>query len=287
MNPIEDYLVRWFLERTVLELVSYAFTLEGDVIQTTTPEIDELIERSPHETFGLDDERRDYGHFAIGPLILAKRKDGHAVMHSGLIDGDEALERELTERANLIRIAVDAGPVVIKIAMDFSEALREQIPDCMDELVLLNRGSQRCRSSDYCDANVLMSEAMAASGYDFNDEDETHVKLWNDAWAYAKRFEFGHSVSSEDADDLTSICRQACDEIDLELSWAGYIESCVDSTNGVFGSAGRFDPNVGEEYASMVANAISVRLARGESADDIRAMDFTTVCQTATDEGGE
>jgi hypothetical protein len=54
----------------------------------------------------------------------------------------------------------------------------------------------------------------------------------------------------------------------------------VNDTNGVYGSAGMFDPNVATDYANMLAKGIDFRLAHGESEIEICQLDFATLYGT-------
>ena len=46
-----------------------------------------------------------------------------------------------------------------------------------------------CASHDFCDANMVMADAMKEFGYDEDAilNDSKVIDLWNSAWAYAKR----------------------------------------------------------------------------------------------------
>lgn len=94
----------------------------------------------------------------------------------------------------------------------------------------------------------------------------------------------GPSVSIDD-DSLMGICLAACAEWEIPEAWADFISELVNGTNGAYGSAGMFDPNVASEYAQALAEAIEYRLVtEGEDETIIRALDFTTLYNTLTTE---
>ncbi len=78
----------------------------------------------------------------------------------------------------------------LRVAAAFSVGMREQLTaEQLDDINMRNRGEKDpnvCHSHDYCDANIVMDEAFEACGLDFDSNDDSHIKLWNEAWSIAK-----------------------------------------------------------------------------------------------------
>lgn len=83
-----------------------------------------------------------------------------------------------------------------------------------------------------------------------------------------------------DGDMLHDICLAACEEWEIAEGWLPFIADLVNGTNGAYGSAGMFDPNVATEYAGQLAAAIGYRLADNEDEASIRRLDFITLYNT-------
>ena len=78
-------------------------------------------------------------------------------------------------------------PTATELATKFDEVLRTHIePEEYGEILRLNLGyrESECASHNYCDANMIMLEAMQSFGITTEEvlEDEQCRKLWNLAW---------------------------------------------------------------------------------------------------------
>jgi hypothetical protein len=94
-----------------------------------------------------------------------------------------------------------------RLAAAFSQAVREDLAPHLAEIRRRNRedyaGDTCCATHDFCDANMLMLDAITAqlghepryldgtdAAGDFDDEQQGEIDLWNAAWALAKAREF-------------------------------------------------------------------------------------------------
>ncbi len=80
------------------------------------------------------------------------------------------------------------------LAAAFSVGLREELsPWQFEEALRLNgveADPQVCHSHDFCDANMVMLEALEALGGTFSASDEQQAALISEAWNIAKRCAF-------------------------------------------------------------------------------------------------
>lgn len=82
-------------------------------------------------------------------------------------------------------------------------------------------------------------------------------------------------------DELTNICRNACDDAEVDHIWVVFIADLVNGTNGAYaGSSGAFNTNTAIEYADKLAAAIGYRLVEGQDETEIRKLDFITLYNT-------
>lgn len=76
------------------------------------------------------------------------------------------------------------SPTAIDVGTKFSELMLEAIGRAnLKEVVVLNsvlESGRVCHSHDYCDANMVMLEAIELAQCDDDDEG-----VWNEAWLYA------------------------------------------------------------------------------------------------------
>lgn len=78
-------------------------------------------------------------------------------------------------------------------------------------------------------------------------------------------------------DELTEIVCEACENNDITDEWVPFITDLVGGTNAIYGSAGKFDPNVATDYAEAIASNIRELLDHGKSSEHIRTLDFITI----------
>ena len=83
--------------------------------------------------------------------------------------------------------------LVEQISRQFSVNLRLMLTvDQMNELLRLNSTPEYycpgpCASHNYVDANVPMAEAFeTVIGVEMDVQDDSHCKLWNEAWTLAR-----------------------------------------------------------------------------------------------------
>lgn len=81
-------------------------------------------------------------------------------------------------------------PNANQLAREFSKQLGQQLSaEQLRDVVKLNAEENNsrdiCHSHDFCDANVVMLEAMAALGVKDSHSVEADA-LWNEAWQIAK-----------------------------------------------------------------------------------------------------
>jgi hypothetical protein len=102
---------------------------------------------------------------------------------------------------------------VVSVAKEFSRLLAGHLGDDLAVAVQSNRDETCegvCHTHDYCDANMVMDEAMRNCGIDpdlARDEDGEPVEpfdteftnLWNAAWDLAKGVEFDEDKIEEAA----------------------------------------------------------------------------------------
>lgn len=128
-------------------------------------------------------------------------------------DNDTARMRVLRRCDGVLTLAEVPGtaasappPCAQEVADQFCKLLRKALtPGQIDRVNASNKAngysSSQCASHDFCDANMVMSEAFEALGIGSHQklhkryvEQSTLIDLWNQAWALAKRRDFQPST---------------------------------------------------------------------------------------------
>lgn len=96
----------------------------------------------------------------------------------------------------------------VSLALAFATALHDELgEDMMKRVVQLNveeKSEGVCHSHDFCDANVLMLEAIGKlcgleneeAIHDAQLDADPDNKLWNDAWSLAKEAGFSTNIGT-------------------------------------------------------------------------------------------
>ena len=136
-------------------------------------------------------------------IVIAKDgSDLWGVIH------DTVAEYNDKARAEIDTMESENNRLVTKVAKSFSHLLLEEIGrDNLLSIIKKNKAQKNgliCYSHDYCDANMIMEQALEAEGVTvWNDDEGTmrddSVALWNDAWNMAKAENFfnAHLVKGE------------------------------------------------------------------------------------------
>ncbi len=76
---------------------------------------------------------------------------------------------------------------IVTIAQKFHGIVRRELTDHLEAIDEENRTTEHtCATHDFCDANMLMSEAFTAVlGRDMDAGSEDDAALWNEAWDLA------------------------------------------------------------------------------------------------------
>jgi len=85
---------------------------------------------------------------------------------------------------------------VAKVAKRFCQLIRAELGNKMQDVVDRNRVESNrnvCHTHDFCDANMVMAEAMRAVGI-LHPSDEQEI--WNSSWDLAKAAEFKLDLQS-------------------------------------------------------------------------------------------
>ena len=141
-------------------------------------------------------------------------------------------------------------------AILFSELLRKELgEEKIQEVVKRNKaycvqyGDKTCASHDFCDANMIMNEALMSLGLKRLGPDlsKTERNLWNGAWSLAKKHEF--DAEKIQVVKMLELVKPDCDASELAcritsaiLSTQGMKEVVKDETNrhtGYFGHLAR------------------------------------------------
>lgn len=84
---------------------------------------------------------------------------------------------------------------------EFARLLLEEIGAAKLAEVIRRNGIDRdprvCHSHDYCDANMVMADALldAAGIIDVDADNEEHTALWNRSWNYARERGFAWTLA--------------------------------------------------------------------------------------------
>jgi hypothetical protein len=80
-------------------------------------------------------------------------------------------------------------PSAETVAEVFIMVLKEQLsPEEIQEVIRLNAAETDenvCHSHDFCDANMVMAEALKRLGVEARASSETSTRLWNEGWNLA------------------------------------------------------------------------------------------------------
>ena len=80
------------------------------------------------------------------------------------------------------------------VSKRFSELIREELTSDLSKAIVLNRDETDefiCHTQDFCDANMLMDQAiMEVLGRKFNLHASLDLHIWDRAWHLSKINEF-------------------------------------------------------------------------------------------------
>jgi len=151
---------------------------------------------SPKEIEKLHEIKRQVGIMSrsMAELSTGWSMDDEDTYHDYLTP-NYPFNNSFDELAMLVCTWNDNLPVHhILIGEKFTEMIIEDLSDLIlgeirrkNLAYQLEGNGECCATHDFCDANVVMSDAFeSVMGYEVDPQDEQQAKLWGEAWDYAK-----------------------------------------------------------------------------------------------------